>query len=208
MKLGYFYAMIPAKCSGNSGSISIPKTMLMKQFLLTISIALAAMACSKEGPAGPPGPAGPAGAPGPAGPQGPQGVAGNANVRVYEKDISAMTWSAATTYSWLDVNAPNVLTSATISSSTILVYVYTSDFGGWGQVPYSTERNIRVSAEISTGRVRLRKDQNNTPTTQSWHHKLRLVIIRNSGAAGVLSRQAFTPEMVAAVPGDEVHLLQ
>ena len=128
---------------------------------------------------------------GPAGPEGQPGTNGNANVKVFEKDISAATWTAtgagAGNYLWLDVNAPNVLTSAVLEKNTILVYVYTSDFQGWGFVPYVTERNIRVTAEVGVGKVKLRKDQNGYPSTQSWHNKVRLVLIENTANAGALN---------------------
>jgi hypothetical protein len=163
----------------------------MKRLLLLLLFSpLVFSACTKEGPAGPEGPQGTQGPQGPQGVAGPQGQAGNANVQVYEKDISAMTWTAAGTYSYLNIVAPNVLTASVLANNTILVYVYTSDFGGWGQVPYATERNIRVTAEIGSGYVRLTKDQNGSPTTQSWHHKIRLVIIKNTGAAAQLNRTA------------------
>lgn len=190
----------------------------MKQLLiLLLLIPMLFLSCSKEGPAGPqgePGLQGTPGTPGPQGTQGPQGPAGqngqngNANVQVYEKDITAATWTAAGTFSRLTVNAPNVLTSAVLSSSTILVYVYTSDFSGWGQVPYTTERNIRVTAEVGIGYVMLRKDQNGTPSTQSWHHRLRLVIIANTGAAGELSRQAYTNDSFNDYPAAKIKPLQ
>ncbi|MBO9150779.1 hypothetical protein ACFOTA_01050 [Chitinophaga sp. GCM10012297] len=93
-----------------------------------------------------------------------------------------------------------MLKTDVLEKNTILLYVYTSDFQGWGIVPYHTERNIRVTAEIRVGSVLMRKDQNGTPTTQSWHHKIRLVIIRNT-AANTLSRaQAPGAEEIAAYP--------
>lgn len=179
----------------------------MKRLLLLLLFSpLMFSACTKEGPAGPEGPQGAQGPQGAAGPQGPQGQAGNANVQVYEKDISAMTWTASGTYSYLDIAAPNVLTTSVLANSTILVYVYTSDFAGWGQVPYATERNIRVTAEIGTGYIRLRKDQNNTPSTQSWHNKIRLVIIKNTGAAAQLSRtqESVTVETISNYPAGKI----
>lgn len=128
---------------------------------------------------------------GPAGPEGQAGANGNANVKVFEKDISTATWTAtgagAGNYLWLDVNAPTVLTSAVLEKNTILVYVYTSDFQGWGIVPYNTERNIRVTAEVGVGKIRLKKDQNGYPSTQSWHNKVRLVLIENTANAGALN---------------------
>ncbi|WP_220392875.1 hypothetical protein [Chitinophaga lutea] len=188
----------------------------MKQlFVFLLACPMLFLSCTKEGPAGaegPQGPAGPTGAQGPQGGQGPQGPAGqngNANVRIYEKNIMALTWTGAGTYSYLDVAAPTVLTAANISANTILVYVATSDFGGnFGLVPYVTERNIRVTAEISTGNVRLRKDQNGTPTTQSWHSTLRLVLIQNSGAAAPLNRQAYDNDSFKDYPKEKILPLQ
>lgn len=172
--------------------------------MLLLAVPLLFAACSKDGPAGPEGPQGAQGVPGP---QGPQGSQGNANVQVYEKDISAMTWTASGTYSYLSVPAPNVLKSDVLEKNTILVYVYTSDFGGWGIVPYHTERNIRVTAEVKVGSVLLRKDQDGSPTTQSWHHKIRLVIIRNT-ATNTLNRvQAPGAEEIAAYPAASVKAL-
>ncbi len=97
---------------------------------------------------------------------------------VYERDISAMTWQNHTTYSSLTIQAPNVLTSQALANNIVLVYVYTSDFGGdWGIVPYHTERDIRLTAQVNAGSVSLSKDQDGSPSTQSWHTKLRVVLI-------------------------------
>ncbi|WP_157986729.1 collagen-like triple helix repeat-containing protein [Chitinophaga alhagiae] len=191
----------------------------MKQFsILLLALPLLLLSCSKEGPAGPQGEPGAQGAPGTPGPQGPQGAQGptgpngqngNANVKVFEKDITSETWTAAGTYSYLNVQAPNVLTANVLNASTVLVYVLTSDFGGgWGLVPYTTERNIRVTAEVAIGYIRLRKDQNNTPTTQSWHHRLRVVIIANTGAAGALNRQVYTSSSFDNWPAERTGPLQ
>ncbi|GEP97087.1 hypothetical protein [Chitinophaga cymbidii] len=181
----------------------------MKQLsILFLAVPLLLFSCSKEGPAGPQGAQGEQGPQGGAGPQGPQGPAGNANVKVYEKDIATMTWTASGTYSYLSVPAPKVLTASVLENSTILVYVYTSDFSGWGMVPYHTERNIRVTAEVKVGSVLLRKDQNGTPTTQSWHHRIRLVIIANTGTAAALNRQAYTDASFNDYPAAKVQALQ
>lgn len=168
--------------------------------LLLLVFPLLFAGCSKEGPAGPEGAQGPQG---PQGPQGTQGVQGNANVRIYERDISTLTWTAASTYLYLNVAAPNVLTADVLANSTILIYVTTSDFGGdWALVPYYTERNIRVTAEVKAGSILLRKDQNGMPSTQSWHSKLRVVIIRNTTTTGTLSRaqEPFTVAEIGSQP--------
>ncbi len=157
----------------------------MKRFDYIRSLVCIGMACMlftviacKKGDMGPEGPKGEQGE---KGDKGDKGDIGNANVQVYEKDIQSMIWTATSTYSYLDISAPQVLTASVISSSTILVYVLTSDFGGgWGQVPYYTERKITVTAEILTGRLRLLKNQNGSPSTQSWHSKVRVIIIKNS----------------------------
>jgi hypothetical protein len=158
----------------------------MKKYLFFLLLIM--MACSKTGPSGPQGEQGVQGIrgiPGGAGPQGPQG---NANVQVYEQDISGLQWKATSTYLYMQIPAANVLTANVLNTSTILVYVYTSDFNGWGMVPYYTERNIRVTAEVGIGYVLLRKDQNGSPSTQSWHTKIRVVIIKNT-ATSPLNRQ-------------------
>jgi hypothetical protein len=128
------------------------------------------------GPQGPQGPAGPQGVPGAPGATGPQGAAGVAP-KIYELDISTMAWQSNSTYSQLTVPAPSVLTSQALQNNIALVYVYTSDFTTWGIVPYDTERDIRVTADVKVGSIVLRKDQDGGPNTQSWHNKLRLVLI-------------------------------
>lgn len=161
-------------------------------YVLLIMFGIMIASCEKEGPEGPKGDTGEqgtAGTQGATGPQGPTGPQGNANVHIYEKDIAGLVWTNNTTYSSLTISAPNVLTAATLENNTILVYVYTSDFNGWGAVPYATERNIRVTAEIGVGYVRLKRDQNGTSNTQSWHNKIRLVVIKNT-ATDVLGRVA------------------
>ena len=101
---------------------------------------------------------------------------------IYTKDISGATWTQVGTnssgYLSLTINAPNVLTNDVVSNWVILVYVYTSDFSGWGIVPYYTERNIRVTAEIHTGYITLKRDQDGAPYTQSNFSTLKLVLIK------------------------------
>lgn len=183
--------------------------------------------CSKEGPQGPAGPQGEqgvAGQQGPkgdkgatgsrgdtgakgdkgdTGPQGPQGdkgeqgATGNANVKVYTKDISSATWTTIgnvnSGYLELDISAPKVLTSDVVNNWVNLVYVYTSDFGGpWALLPYYTERNVRVSADIRIGHLILKRDQGGVPFTQSWFNKVRLICIEPS-SSGSLARHATPP---------------
>ena len=121
--------------------------------------------------------------------QGPQGIAGNANIQVYEKDISTLTWTNNSSYSSLTISAPNVLTSDNIANNIILVYVKTTDFGSnWALVPYYTERNIRVTAEVRVGTVVLRKDKDGSGSTQSSFSNLRLVLLRQTNTTQTLSK--------------------
>lgn len=159
--------------------------------------------CSKEGPAGPAGQQGPAGPTGQQGPlgtkgdkgdKGPQGAQGNANVKVYTKDISNATWTtigtAADGYLKLDIMASNVLTADVVNNWVNLVYVYTSDESGpWALLPYYTERNIRVTADIQIGHLILKRDQDGQPYTQSWFNTVKLVCIKPS-ASGAISRSS------------------
>lgn len=167
----------------------------MKKLTLIVAAVfpLLCLSCSKEGPAGA---------------QGPAGENGNANVKVYEKDITGATWTASGNHSFLNVAAPAVLTAAALEANTVLVYVYTSDFGGWGLVPYATERGIRVTAEVSVGAVKLRKDQNGTPTTQSWHNRVRVILIANAAAPAPLGRAAYSNASFDDFPAGQVHQLQ
>jgi|SRR5690606_19971931 len=130
------------------------------------------------------------------GEQGEQGLQGepekngNANVKIYTRSLEDLTWqtigNSNSGYLRMEVPAPNVLTNNVLQNSIILVYVYTSDFGGdWALVPYFTERNIRVQAEISTGKIVLKKDQDGRPSTQSWHTKIRVVIIEQSSSGNL-----------------------
>lgn len=127
------------------------------------------------------------------GKDGEQGPMGNANVKVFTRDLTDLTWTTVgnsnSGYLRMEVSATNVLTSEVLEKSTILVYVYTSDFGGdWALLPYYTERDIRCSAEVMIGKIILKKDQEGKPYTQSWHNKIKVVIIEES-SSGVLSRR-------------------
>jgi hypothetical protein len=153
-------------------------------------------ACTKEGPTGPAGEQGPPGATGQQGPKGDKGDkgdAGNANVKVYTKDISSATWTtvgtSASGYLELDISVPKVLTSDVVNNWVNLVYVYTSDASGpWAQLPYYTERNIRVRAEINIGHLILKRDQDGRPSTQSWFNQVKLICIKPS-SSGSLARK-------------------
>lgn len=120
--------------------------------------------------------------------------------KVYEKDITNTTWTTVGTnsngYLQLEVAAPQVLTQAALDSNTALVYVYTSDFSPaqWALVPYYTERDITVTAAVSLGKITLRKNQNNAPYTQSWHYKVRLVLVP-IGATGSLQKKNYSSLM-------------
>jgi|GEM_PF-2513902 len=161
--------------------------------------------CSKTGPAGPEGAQGPTGAQGPKGdkgdtgvqgPKGDKGDPGNANVKVYTKDITSAIWtvvgSVSSGYLRLEIPAPKVLTADVVDNWINLVYVYTSDFNGWGLVPYYTERDIRVTASISVGKLALMRDQNGMASTQSWFHMVKLVCIKPS-SSGTIQRQSPPP---------------
>jgi hypothetical protein len=148
-------------------------------------------ACSKEGPAGP---AGEQGEQGPAGQQGPKGDMGNANVKVYTKDISTATWTivgtSANGYLNLVINAPTVLTSDVVNDWVNLVYVYTSEFQEpWSLLPFTSDRGVSVNSSLTVGKLTLRRSQNGQPSTQSWYHTVRLVCIEPS-ATGTLARKA------------------
>jgi hypothetical protein len=194
-------------------SIKILTMPCTKKAMYTIFIfAFLFASCSKEGPAGPQGEQGVAGPQGPKGATGPQGATGvqgpkgdkgeqgapgNANVKVYTKDISSSTWTkignTTSGYLELDISAPEVLTSDVVNNWVNLVYVYTSDFGGpWALLPYYTERNIRVSADIQIGHLVLKRDQDGAPSTQSWFNKVRLICIKPS-SSGSLARHATPP---------------
>ena len=110
--------------------------------------------------------------------------------KVYTMDISNMTSTTTGTsssgYLSLKINAPNVLTSDVVSDWIILVYVKSTDFGNWALVPYYTERDIRVTADVRTGYVVLKRDQDGQPYTQSNFSTVRIVLIK-SGSAGTLN---------------------
>ena len=101
---------------------------------------------------------------------------------VYTMDISGMTWtqvgSNSSGYLSLTLSAPNVLTSDVVNNWVILVYVHSTDFNNWALVPYYTERNIRVTAEVNIGSITLKRDQDGAPYTQSNFSTLRLVLIK------------------------------
>jgi len=103
--------------------------------------------------------------------------------KIYTMDISNMTWTTVGTsssgYLSLKVNAPNVLTGDVTSNWVVLVYVKSTDFGSqWALVPYYTERDIRVTADVEPGYVTLKRDQDGQPYTQSGFSDLKLVLIK------------------------------
>ena len=103
--------------------------------------------------------------------------------KIYTLSISNMTWTTNGTsssgYLSLKIDAPNVLTSDVISNWVVLVYVKSTDFGSqWALVPYYTERDIRVTADVEPGYVVLKRDQDGTPYTQSGFSDLKLVLIK------------------------------
>ncbi len=152
--------------------------------------------CSKEGPQGPAGPQGEQGVAGNQGPKGDKGATGNANVKVYTKDISSATWTKIgnkiSGYLELDISTPKVLTSDVVNNWVNLVYIQSTDFIGWTLLPYYTERNIQVSAAITIGQLTLMRTQDGKPETQSNFYTVKLVCIKPS-SSGSLERHATLP---------------
>lgn len=167
--------------------------------LLLLAAVLFTTSCGKDGAVGPKGDTGAAGergatgatgATGPAGPKGSTGATGNANVKVYTKDISSAAWvthSQGGSKGYLSLTIPaSVLTDDIINNWVNLVYVSTSDFGyNWGMVPYYTERNIRVTAELAVGSITLKRDQDGTPYTQSGFSAVKVVCIKPSSVGAL-----------------------
>ena len=112
----------------------------------------------------------------------------------FTKDISTAVWSTVCSstkgYLKLDISAPNTLTEDVVNNWVYLEYVYTSDSPNpWVQLPYYTEYNIRVRADISIGLLTLKRDQDGLPSTQSWFNKVRLICIKPT-STGTISRQS------------------
>ncbi len=124
---------------------------------------------------------------------GPKGDPGNANVKVYSKDILNETWTVEGTIPVgllkLEIPAPNVLTRNAINNHVILVYVESSDFGYiWSLLPYYTDRNIRVQYDLREGLLILKRDQNGQAKTQSIFSKVRIVVIEPT-SSGTINRK-------------------
>lgn len=176
--------------------------LLVRRISTVLLVASFFAACAKEGPAGPAGeqgPPGPTGATGQQGPKGDKGDEGNANVKVFTKDITTAAWTTIGTanegFLELDISAPDVLTADVVNNWVNLVYVYTSDAAGpWAQLPYYTERDIRVRADISVGHLILKRDQDGRPETQSWFDKVRLVCIKPSSSGSLTRHSAPLPD--------------
>jgi len=112
---------------------------------MLISFLVILASCSKEGPIGPAGPqgdkgpagatgaTGPAGATGATGATGPQGVAGNANVKVYNRNV-ALGW---TSYYFTDIPGIN-------STSAVLVYIYNSNYSEFYAMPCTMNGRIHL----------------------------------------------------------------
>lgn len=184
-------------------------TILFRKTTLIAVLMLLFTACSKTGPTGPKGPKGDNGSPGatgakgaagPKGDTGAKGPEGNANVKVYTKDISSAAWTTIGVYNSgyleLKITAPNVLTEDVVDNWVVLVYVNTSDFNqsGWALLPYYTNRNIRVTADIYTGYLLIDRDQNGAPNTQSWFNKVKLVLIKPSVTGSISRTSAPLPD--------------
>lgn len=147
----------------------------LKTVLALMLVLSATWSCKK-------GDAGPQGEPGP---KGNQGEAGSANVKVFTKDISNAQWTVVgnnnSGYLVLDISAPQALTQDVVNNWTTLVYVSSSDFSSnWALLPYYTERNIRVTATLSTGHLVLKRDQDGKPSTQSNFSTVKLITIKPS----------------------------
>lgn len=164
---------------------------MIRKVVIIILSAVLFTACSKTGPAGPQGEQGPKGDKGDKGATGLKGPTGNANVKVYTEDISGAKWTtvglSSNGYLELKIDAPNILTSDVVSNWVVLVYVNTSDFNqsGWALLPYYTNRNIRVTADIYIGYFLLDRDQDGEPNTQSWCNKVKLVLIKPSSSGSI-----------------------
>lgn len=175
---------------------SIQKTPAILFFLTLFLFS----ACTKDGPAGPAGEQGPPGTTGQQGAKGDKGDKGNegnANVKVFTQDISKSTWtmvgSSTNGYLKLDISAPQVLTTDVVTNWVNLVYVHTSDATGpWFLLPYYSERDIRVTADVQTGKLTLKRDQEGKPYTQSWFNTVKVVCIKPS-SVGTLARQSGPP---------------
>ncbi|GAA4310593.1 hypothetical protein GCM10023149_05330 [Mucilaginibacter gynuensis] len=172
--------------------------MKNKYLLLLLTAAMLFTAsCGKDGSVGPKGDTGAQGeqgdkgdtgdkgATGATGATGAKGATGNANVRVYTKDISSSTWQTNSTgggKGYLSLNIPaTILTEDIINNWVNLVYVSSSDFGySWGIVPYYTERNIRVTAQLAVGSITLKRDQDGIAYTQSGFSAVKVVCIKPS----------------------------
>lgn len=142
------------------------------------------VSCSKDEVEGPQGAQGIEGEQGPKGDQGDKGEQGNANVQVFAKSISSETWETVGSYSKghlrLTINVP-VLTSDVIDDSVILIYVKSSDFSyNWAILPYHSERDVLVNADIKSGKVILKRSQGGKASTQSNFTDVRIVIIEPS----------------------------
>lgn len=162
--------------------------------------------CSKTGPAGPQGDPGTPGAAGTQGPKGDKGdkgdtgPQGNANVKVFTKDIRSATWTTVGTpangYLRLEIAAPAVLTADVVQNWVNLVYVYTSEFSGpWAQVPFISDRGVLVNDYILVGKLGLTRSQDGAPSTQSWYYTVRLVCIKPSSTGSIARRGAPLPDL-------------
>lgn len=152
---------------------------LKKMLVALMIVAFAAQLSScKKGESGAPGENGINGT------NGLNGKDGNANIQIYTYSLRDAVWTTVGSinngYLQLDIPAPQVLTADALENNVILVYIKSSDFSNWAQLPYYTERNIRVQADITVGRVRLKRDQDGRPSTQSNFQSMRLAIMKKT----------------------------
>lgn len=125
------------------------------------------------------------------GEKGEKGDTGNANVKVYTKNISSEMWTAVGSsplaYLRLIIAAPNVLTQDVVDNWTILVYIKGTDFQpGWALLPYFTSRGVRLNYNVRKGEVEIQRDQNGGAGTQSSFSSVKLVLIEPS-STGIIS---------------------
>src|SRR6478672_610722 len=108
-------------------------TLRLLSYILSVTLVMGIVSCSKDGPAGPAGATGPAGPQGPGGPAGPNGEPGTANV-IYSDWIDTTTWVVDTVHNGTtidtvgyhaDINVPKLDTSI-LNHGEIKVYVNVS----------------------------------------------------------------------------------
>ncbi|MDR6785265.1 hypothetical protein ABIE26_003964 [Pedobacter africanus] len=145
---------------------------LGKMLVLVIAALAIQLPSCKKGDSGTPGE------------NGADGADGNANVQTYTYSLTNAVWTTVGTvtsgYLQLDIAAPQTLTADVLTNNVVMVYVKSTDYADWAVLPYYTERNIRVQAEVSVGRIRLKRDQDGRPSTQSNFQNMRVVVMKKT----------------------------